>query len=237
MALVTENMLMAYADGELDAIDRNRVEEATASDAGLKDQLASHLRLKAQLSAHYDPIIEQDVPERLRATLETNVVAVGGRRERPNRSRWHVPTAMAASLVAGLIAGQTLQGTDGGFLTTEGGVVLASGELAHVLETQLASEQSVSTDTRIGISFAAEDGRFCRTFEASSLSGLACRRDEDWQVVASVAGAPLEEGQYRQAGTGPVVMGLAQEMIATAPLDAEAERRARDIGWNPSHSR
>lgn len=231
MATVTENMLMAYVDGELDAIDRAHVEEAVASDPRLKEELAKHLRLKAQLDNHYDPILERDVPERLRAMLETNVVAIDERRERPHRNRWHVPTAMAASLVAGLIAGQTLKGTGGGILTTEEGVVLASGELARVLDRQLASELSAGTDTRVGISFAVEDGRFCRTFEASSVSGLACRRDEDWQVVASVARNATEEGEYRQAGTGTMVMELAQEMIATAPLDAEAERRARDLGW------
>lgn len=237
MTLITASMLMGYADGELNAVDRTRVEEAAASNAELREELAKHQRLRGLLSDHYDPILDQDVPERLRAVLDTNVIAIGDRRERPNRSRWHMPTAMAASLVAGLIAGQTLQGTSDGFLKTEEGLVLASGELAHVLETQLASEQSASSDARIGISFAAEDGRFCRTFEAASVSGLACRRNDEWQVLASIGRTPVQDGQYRQAGAETVVMGLAQDLVATAPLDAEAERRARDLGWRSSRSR
>ena len=48
--------------------------------------------------------------------------------------------------------------------------------------------------------------------------------------------APSGDGgasQYRQAGSS-VVLQAAQEMMAGAPLDAEAERTAMQAGWNNS---
>jgi hypothetical protein len=230
--MIDDDLLMAYADGELDELNRARVERALAEDAELRARLEQQHRLRATLTAHYGPAIEEEVPERLRALLETNVVAFAASPARPARPTWRNFAALAATLVLGLALGRTLLVPAAGPIGVDNGALVARGPLADALETQLASAQSLDAATRIGLSFAATDGRLCRTFDTTSVSGLACRGEAGWQLMMTAAGTQRPRGDYRQAGSGsPLVAQAAQEMMAGEALDAEAERRARDSGW------
>jgi hypothetical protein len=228
MMAVDDDLLMAFADGELDEVTRARVERAVAEDPALKARLAVQQRLRARLAAHYGPAAEEEVPERLRSMLETKVVRFApARRARPV---WQNLAALAATLVLGLALGRTL--TAPSPIGVERGTMVAQGALADALETELASAQAQDAATRIGVSFAAADGRLCRTFESAAAAGLACRGDAGWQVMMASAGAGGHSGAFRQAGSGSALaLAAAQEMMAGEPLDAAAERRARDSGW------
>jgi len=226
--MIEDDLLMAYADGELDEVSRARVERAIAEDPALRGRLDQQRRLRATLAAHYGPTAEEAVPERLRAMLETNVVALAPR-PRP-RPLWQSLTALAASLVLGLAIGRAVL-TPAGPIGMTNGTLVAQGRLAEALDSQLASTQPADAATRIGISFAATDGRLCRTFENASVSGLACHGDSGWELrMAAVAGSG-PRGDYRQAGSDAEVLAAAQEMMAGEALDAAGERRARDSGW------
>ena len=237
MMAIDDDMLMAFADGELDEIGRARVERAVAEDSDLRARLEQQQRLRATLAAYYGPAIEEEVPERLRAMLETNVVAFVPPPSRPARPMWQAFAALAASLVIGLALGRTLLVPAGGPVGIENGAMVAQGPLADALETQLASAQAPGSATRIGLSFAASDGRLCRTFEGAAMSGLACRGDSGWQLMMTAAGAGGARTDYRQAGGGnPLVAQAAQELMAGEAFDADAERRARDSGWRRSEA-
>ena len=229
--MIDDDLLMAYADGELDELGRARVERAIGEDDGLRARLEQQQRLRATLAAHYGPTAEEEVPERLRSMLETNIVHFPPPRPRP-RPIWQGVAALAASLVLGLALGRTLLAPAGGPVAIEHGTMVAQGPLADALDLQLASAQPAGAPVRIGISFAASDGRLCRTFDSAALSGLACRGEAGWQVMMTAAGAGGPRGDYRQAGSGsPLVAQAAQELMAGEALDADGERRARDAGW------
>jgi len=228
MMAIDDDMLMAFADGELDEISRARVERAVAEDPDLRARLDQQQRLRATLAAHYRPAIEEEVPERLRAVLESNVVTFA---PPPARPMWQTFTALAASLVIGLALGRTLLVPAGGPVGIENGEMVAQGPLADALETQLASAQGAGAATRIGTSFAANDGRLCRTFDSAALAGVACRGDEGWQLIMTKAGTAGPATDYRQAGSDQLVAQAAQALMAGEALDAEGERRARDSGW------
>jgi hypothetical protein len=223
--MIDDDLLMAFLDGELDEMTRVRVERALAADADLRARLDVQHRLRARLAAHYGPAIEEEVPARFRAMLDSNVVPF--RRARP---LWQTFAALAATLVLGLALGSRLP-APGGPVGIEKGQMVAQGTLADALETQLASAQGPGAATRIGVTFADADGRLCRTFEGE-VSGLACRGDQGWQLMMTGAGAHGQREGYRQAASGdPRILAAAQEMMAGEPLDAAAERRARDRGW------
>lgn len=231
---VTDDMLMAWLDGELDAPGRAEVEAALAEDEVLRGRLEQQRRLRNRLAAHYAPVAEEDVPARLRALLETNVVDFGQVRARRPRPLWQSLAAIAATLVLGIAIGTSLPGGDAGPVAVRDGAMVATGTLADALDTQLASAPPADAATRIGVSFARTDGRWCRTFETAALSGVACREGGRWQMVAMAAGTGAARGDYRQAGgASPLVMQTAQDMMAGEPLDADAERHARDSGWRP----
>jgi hypothetical protein len=227
---IDDDLLMAYVDGELDDLARARVEKAAAEDPALRARLDQQQRLRETLAAHYAPVAEEPVPERFTAMLQTNVVRLSAPRPRP---LWQGLTALAASLVIGLALGRTLLTPAPG---VDEGPILARGELAAALDDQLASAQDSNATTRIGITFAATDGRLCRTFDGASLSGLACKGETGWQLMMTAVGTPGSSGDFRQAASNPAVAAAAQEMMAGEPLDAAAELRARDSGWRGQES-
>ncbi len=61
----SEETLMAYVDGELDAATREQVEQAVAADPEVARRVAAHQALNRELRAGFDPVLEEPVPARL----------------------------------------------------------------------------------------------------------------------------------------------------------------------------
>lgn len=243
----SEEILMAYADDELDSQTRTAVEAAMAADPEIARRIAQHKALRGRLCATFDKVLDEPLPQRLvdaargvpAMRREGNVIPL--RRKAPPRRVWPQWASVAASLVAGALIGQAVLRTLGaGPITSKDGQLLASGMLSRALSDQLASAQTQDTPVRIGVSFKSKDGDYCRTFavhESTTLAGLACRQHEDWhvQVLTQSAPAPESAGGYRQAGSEmpKSVMQAVDESIAGEPLDARAEAAARDKNWSP----
>lgn len=233
---LSEEMLIAYADGELDELNRRRVEQAVAADPALAERLAQHIALRERLSGHYAPIADAPVPDRFAALLkaEEKIVDLAAARERrrPVARGWMMGGALAASLVIGLVLGRGIGGEAGPVGIADGQMV-AQGALAQTLDSQLASAQGGGTGTpyRIGISFRAKDGAWCRSFDGEALAGVACRADGAWRLEQAV-GSRAQATDYRQAASGdPRVMATVEGLIAGDAADAATERQARDAGW------
>ena len=108
---VSPELLAAYADCELDAETARTVEAEIAGNEQLQADLATHRALRARLSAHFAPIAEQPIPDRLRqmvlrADQETSSIidfaAQAQRRRTPIwPARWarYVGPALAATVV------------------------------------------------------------------------------------------------------------------------------------------
>lgn len=221
----------AFVDGELDDLTARRIEREAENDGALAAEIARHRGLRTQLSAHFAPVIDEAVPDRLRALLIDGKVdtSLTERRER-KRARF-APAhwgAIAASLVLGLTLGLKpwVPAPDTG---NAGGTLVASGQLAKALDTQLASNQSADAAVRIGLSFRDREGRLCRSFEGRDLSGIGCRDEGRWSLERTMRGQA--GGEYRQASSGTLAADAAA-MMAGDPFDAAAERAARDRGWS-----
>lgn len=229
---IDPEMLMAYADGELDPVTAKRVEKAIAGDPALAEQVDRHRKLATSLRAAFDPLAATPVPPGVEAMLRDSAKVVPlapgpVRRERP---LWM--GAVAASLVAGLLAGPLLWPRDPGGVAMRGGVTVASGEVAKALGTQLASAQAPDAPVRVGVTFRDGARRWCRTFESGATGGIACAQGRDWRIERLYGGVSQQDGAYRQAGSpAAAMMADAQAMMAGDPLDAAAERAARDTGW------
>src|SRR5437879_218338 len=79
----------------------------------------------------------------------------------------------------------------------------ARGALAQALNERLSGEPAAD-GVRIGLSFVAQQGHYCRSFvlQSPSTAGLACHADGGWRlelVTAPVGGGPAPA--YRQAGS------------------------------------
>ena len=224
--------IAAYVDGELDLITVNRIEKAMIEDGDLVGEIEQEKALRVQLTGNFAPVLDEGLPDRLTSLLSGSVTNLDERRDLMT-TRWYQPSvrqwsAMAASLVVGLMIGGTALNRDAGYVQDNDGQIVASGDLADALDTQLAATQGSNPAVRIGMSFAAKDGGYCRTFESAALDGIACTVGSDWKLRQTRSGNGASE--YRQASAGALAEA-AVAMMAGEPLDAAGERAAKEKGW------
>jgi negative regulator of sigma E activity len=248
----SDEVLMAYADDELDASTRASVDAAMASDPEIARRIARHQALRSRVHSAFNKVVDEPVPARLLQAVRgeaagsrtSNVTPLRGRpmREQIRSRSWPQWTAIAASLIVGVIAGRlTLMGTgNSGPVVMRGDRMLASGPLAAALSNQLAGAQSAGDPARIGVSFRSKSGEYCRTFTLSQptmLAGLACRGRDAWQVsvLAHTELTDGNSGAYRQAASSmpAAVVAAVGARIAGEPLDRPAETAARARHWQP----
>lgn len=224
---ITPEMLMAYADGELGPIDARRVERAMAADPAIAAEVERHRALGARLRGAFEPVA--NVPPRVEAMLRDAVKVTPLPVTSPSRSatpKWI--GAIAASLVIGLWVGQTLprMASQSG-IALEAGQVVARGDVAQALDTQLASTQAADAPVRIGVTFRDAGGDLCRTFEQGAVGGIACTTGDDWRLARVYGGVETRSTEFRQAGSASAaMMADAQAMMAGEPLDAAGEAAA-----------
>ncbi len=242
----SDEILMAFADGELAEPARSEVERAMRGDPALAERIALHRALRSRVSNAFADVLDEPVPPRLQASLVSGKVvqldAVRAARQQQVRAdsgwSWRQRGAMAASLVVGVLAGalglRSVQG-DGELasMSVKDGALVAQGKLDTALTKQLASAGAAGGQVRIGISFAAKDGSYCRSFAMGTAAGLACRKGGQWAIPVLAEGAPATAGAYRQAGSEmpPAVLEAIDQRLSGAALDANDERAARQRGW------
>ncbi|HJV61546.1 MAG TPA: zf-HC2 domain-containing protein [Albitalea sp.] len=252
---ISDEMLFAYVDGELDAAARAEVEAAIAADAALAQRVEQQRSLRTLLGAAYRPVLEEAVPARLQdaanapsaPTRQARVLDLAAARKArraapaPHGWNWQHWGGMAACLLVGVIAGRSAwlaQMTDN--IATQDGRLVAHGRLAQALSTQLASTQPGDAPVRIGLSFVSRGDEYCRSFTlpSSGTGGLACRQGKDWtlRVLAQeqAAGAQGMQGDRLRMASSPIapaVLKTIEEQMQGGPLDAQAERAAAIKDW------
>ncbi|HEU4844094.1 MAG TPA: hypothetical protein VFT05_07510 [Burkholderiaceae bacterium] len=245
----SDETLMAYADGELSEPVRSEVERALGEDPALAARVARHQALRADVFAAFAPIAEEPVPPALLAAampgkvgdLQAARVARAARAARaaPVR-RWSWPEwgAIAASLAVGVIAGSVVLGGRNTQLQLAAGsgaddVLVAHGRLDRALSRRLAGAGQDDEGVKIGVTFAARDGKLCRSFTADGAAGLACRSGDHWQLAVLAEAPKGAAGDYRQAGSAmpAAVLDAIDARIAGPAFDAGAERAAQQRGW------
>ena len=248
----SDDILMAYAEGELDEPQRGDVERALRTDPALAAIVERHRALRQELvdafegAAHEaEPapaggagagkVLSLDAARHARprptpAAAATGATATGT--TAPEAARpiaWPRWTALTATLVLGVLAGSLwFGGADGnsGFISADiGGRLLARGQLDGALSRQLASDPAPNSPVRIGASFGTRDGGYCRTFRMGASAGLACRSGDTWRI-------PVLSEALRARGAMPeAIRDAIEERILGAPMNGAAERAARERGW------
>lgn len=209
---ISDEMLFAYVDNELDAAGRALVEAAMARDPAIAARVERQRSLRALLGEAYAPVLKEPVPERLAQAVNAPAQQAEQRSEqqkarvlklvssRKQRERAAAPAedrpaandwtwkhwgGMAACLVVGVFAGRSAWLANAtSDIANDGGRLVARGELGHALSTQLASTQGNEAPVRIGVSYRSRGEEFCRSFAIvrSGTGGLACRKGDEWEL-------------------------------------------------------
>lgn len=240
----SDEILMAYADGELEAPLREQIERAMRSDPQVAAAVQRHRALRADVFAAFAGVLDEPVPDRLQprepaSPVRIDALASAGARPLPARWSWMQWSAMAASLAVGVLAGALgwrgmHAGADAAPFARQGDALVAQGALATALSQQLAAAAPGAGGVQMGVSFRATDGHYCRSFTLGATAGLACRSGQDWRIPVLAEGEAAQ-GAYRQAGSAlpAAVLDAIDGRIAGRALDAQAERAARARGWQP----
>jgi hypothetical protein len=244
----SDEILMAYADDEVDADTRRQIEAAMAHDPLIAQRVAKHRKLRADLNSAFDGVLEEQIPSRLldataaspaaaNASLVTDLNAVRTAKRRPDGSRrWSWPewTSIAASLLIGILAGRSALGpSESAMFATDANGIVATGELHDALTAQL-SGASDDAAVWIGLSFRTAGGAYCRTFTARSAAGFACHEGDAWKVRAlSEAASNTPNAEYRMAGSElpPAILTAVEGVMEGEALDRDAEQQAQARGW------
>jgi len=245
----SDEVLMAYADDELDESTRIAVESAMAADPEIARRIAHHRALRKRLRSAFDPILDEPVPQELidharntpaasAAPKKAEVIPLAPRpASRRSLPQW---AALAASLLIGILAGRFAFRSGGpALIAAHDNHMLARGLLADALTSQLASQQQATLPVQIGVSFRSKSGEYCRTFSTRTpaVAGLACHVADGWrlQVLSGMQEPQSTAGGYRQAASSmpAAVASAVGNEIAGEPLDASAEAAARRRDWQP----
>jgi hypothetical protein len=211
--------------------------ERIALDPQLAQRVEAHRWLTDRIIAAYGAPPEGIPDERLIAQLglaTDNVRSIASGLSLPASRVWRIfapASAIAASLAIGLLLGRGPLAPRPLVLAERDGAIVAKGELADALSSQLSGEAGA---VRIGLSIRTKHG-ICRTFQASGhLSGLACKEGKRWAVpILEASRANNADGEYHVASAdfSPSIMGIVDRTMVGDPLPLDEERRLRENDW------
>jgi hypothetical protein len=231
----SDDILAAYVDGELDSAMCADIEEAIRRDPGIEQRVARYRALRSRLQAAYAAELEEPVPDRLMAAVRDPEAR--SRRAAPRAvapARWRYALA-ASALIAAAAGVLTWRYTHTAMIENVDGTLVARSSLAEGLSDQLAGDRVTGGPVRIGLSFLAKSGSYCRTFSLPADAGLACRRTGRWEILALEKQAAPDPGdtQFRTAGSAMPrkVLDAVEQQIDGEPLDRAGELAARGKHW------
>jgi hypothetical protein len=244
-----DELLSALLDGALSPEDAAHVEHRLEQEPALQARFEALERANAAVRDAYVGVVDEPLPQRLLDSLAPevvdNVVPLAAR-QRPRRSSYVTPTALAASiaLVIGIALGVIIapgrQAPDALELAAAGGAVAPGSALFEVLESVPSAESrelSAGVTATPVLTFGTADGGYCREVDVASADSttqmLACRRDGAWRLAhTSYAVTATTDGVFRPAsGPSPAIDAAIDELIDGALIEGAAERQLIGNGW------
>ncbi|MBD2745457.1 hypothetical protein IC232_02005 [Microvirga sp. BT688] len=238
---LTDEILMAFADGELDEPVAAAVARVMAQDPTIARKIVEFQQSRRLTRSFFASNLAPEVPSELRAVISAQIEAyemasAAGKAPEPAETKRIWPSrllttkmAMAASLAAvavasGYFMGRQSQSDAGRLAHLEDPLVLkelSRLESGHEVELPVGRLRVVST-------YRLPNESLCREFRlqsASSTAGaVACRTDE-WRVTFALA-EPAKGAEYVPSSGGDLVDAYLGNLGARSPLESEAEAKA-----------
>jgi len=238
---LTDEILMAFADGELDEPIAAAVAGAMAQDPVVARKIVDFQQSRRLTRSAYASSLVSDIPDELHAAISAQIEAYEGTEKRGKKEAFHgqrnvqpgrsfplMGMAMAASVAviavgAGFFIGYHEQPEPGRIAQLEDPRIrqelsrLASGS---EVELPIGRLRAIST-------YELADGGLCREFRLQSASGavdaVACRV-RDWNVTFALASS-ANSAEYMPSSGGDVMEAYLHNLGAGKPLDGEVESK------------
>ncbi|WP_262029006.1 hypothetical protein [Microvirga sp. Mcv34] len=240
---LSDEILMAFADGELDGPTATAMAKAMAEDPLVAKRVVEFQQSRRLARSAFSAVSLPDVPPHLRAAVSAQIEAYEGGRKpspaadvKPLKSGWFgrrssfVPMALAASIAAvaiglGYFAGSWERVGAGGLMAR------LESPMVHNALSRSAAGQDVELPfgrLRVISTYHLANGSLCREFRLQAsreaAEAVACRRDE-WKTTFAVAKV-VNDGDYAPSGGDDLMATYLQSIGAGEVLVGEAEARA-----------
>jgi hypothetical protein len=253
----SDEILMCFADGELDEATSAEIAAAVDADPALADRVAIFLKTRSLSTRAMAPMLDEPVPHELRRRVEAmvaetpqpraSVVELAGRR--PARlarvPSWAaLPAAASIAAVLGGLTGWMLSSKDERQASGLAVAGLDGPALVDALASVPSGKQAALEGTRhrfVGIaSFRDATGALCREFEVDMADGptmisVACREAGNWQVRLVIV-APGDQAGYAPASSTETLDAYLAAIGAEPPLSQEMERDALAAIASPANT-
>jgi hypothetical protein len=244
---LTDEILMAFADGELDESVAAAVAKAMAEDLGLARRVVEFQQSRRLTRSAFSSSLAPDVPPELYAAVSAQVRAFEAangakdtvtefkpRKPPVERSGRLPPSYMKVALAASVAALALAAGYFAGQQNIPGAnSLIAQLESSPVREalSRAASGQDVELPSgrlRVISTYRLASGSLCREFKLQASSGaadaIACHRGE-WNV-AFAAARPVGNADYVPSDGADLIASYLQNLNAGEPLVDGAEAQA-----------
>lgn len=230
---ISDERLSAFLDAELPEAEMEAIRQALADNEALAERFAELAMVDELVALSSAKIDTQPMPAPVTQLLHSSepdakVIAFPLARRARQLVQNNLAIAASVMLVMAVGAFQLLAPRQDHWQA-----------VAQLLETGRSGQQLAASDgSRLNarLSFTDQQGDYCRQFQLRDRTGvseqIACRRQGQWQPVASVPVKPSAPGSYQTAsGESPLDEQLDQ-MINGDPLDAAAEAAAIAKRWD-----
>jgi hypothetical protein len=235
---ISDEQLSAFLDAELPEDEMEMIRQGISEDESLANRLADLAMVDEQVARHYARIDEHPMPAAVSRLLDedskpaTNVIAFPARKKLPGFQRYAAVAACAAVLMGiGVVQ----------WLPTDQ-AARDWNAIAQVLEQNPSgSEQSLADGSQVKprLTFINKRGDYCRQFQLmereNATENIACRTNNQWELVTRVEQGTRVAGDYQPASGGSKLDDALDEMIEGEAFDAIAEQRAIEQHW-PNHT-
>lgn len=229
----SDEQLSAFIDGELPDVEMQAVREALAGDEALADRLAQLAAVDVAVAEAVRTIDQRPMPARVadRSRPHPAPVLPFVARVRQAVTR-HAALAASVALFVGFGLGSLLPGEPASTWPS----------VAEVLESRVSGsrvEVAGGLTVMPQLSYRNIDGDYCRYFEVRGNDreqGVACRREGEWQRVAT-AYLPADDeagAVYTPASGGRALDLLLDQTLEAGPFGPEQEAELLTGGWAPS---
>ncbi|MET1412226.1 hypothetical protein ABVF61_08175 [Roseibium sp. HPY-6] len=241
---MTDEIIMAYADGQLPEAEAKKVEIAAEADETIRQKIRMFKETASQLkSAAADlPPVPDALAERLSAMLGADSAEAEVLRQDNvvpfTRRNWirQWPTAIAASitLVAGLAAGMAIGPFSGSENNPPFGITaLADPEIAIALSSVESGSSTVlgsGATLNVIASFVDADNTLCREFDYEAVNGpsivsVACHVGDAWHPKIAIAANTEQSANFAPASS----LEALETWLSTSgfgdPLELEEEKQ------------
>jgi len=237
---ITDEVLSAFLDNELTAVEMESVRAAIAHNQALAERLSRIASADALIRKQAAIIDSEPMPQRVLSLLEeparleesargNNVVSLSTWRRLQRQARTlmseYAMLAASVALVAGFISGQALNRN-----TPDSS---AGNALVAALNQTPSGQMTELADGRAFISqfsFRDQQARICRQYVITGTdhvsNHIACRDNAEWQVMASINDYATDARTYQPATRNALLDTLLDEMMPGQPLSLYQERAA-----------